>query len=330
MNEELDGKKSVSNAENNIKAFLTKSGAFYLVEGQKFEPLDNIKDSREEQVQILAANNKFEDSDYFLLSTINNIGYATVPMILRKLAMEKRLSPSLDIPLYNVRTLKTKLNFFVKYGLLYGFSYNKENNDKHVIMYVCSQLGWQLAKTHLMSTGMYDKFALYRSTGDMLKRLAANTVAFAYAANIHCSAMNINESITYGTKEKINVMAHVSYLEDDEVHYIIESVFFNIDEKIATQEQNIESIDERLSQLQKLAEFQAEKNGWNTKIIFVVENLSGLKTLASVLKTKDMAFFLEHAMFTSENIVINTNYDLTSAFLKIKSEGDKYSFVLAM
>ena len=120
---------SIKKIETIIKESLKRGSIFCLRDGLRFAPEGNVSENKEEAVQLLIANGIFSLREYFLLSVIHSLGYATVPMIVRKLALEKRKNPQLEIPHFDIRALKKRLKWLVQYGLLYSFSYDAENTD---------------------------------------------------------------------------------------------------------------------------------------------------------------------------------------------------------
>ena len=315
--EDVNAKK----IESVIKSHLQQGSYFCLRDNIRFKPKENSLDNKEESVQLLIANGMLPLEDIFLVATIHSLGDATPPIILRKLALEKRRNPEQAIPFFDLRTLKWRLKLLVKHGLLYSFSYDIGDEDTSVVIYRCTMLGWRVFKTRLMQNIAFDKLAHYRSTSDTLRKLATNAVAYSFAGNDLCKSVILNETVTYGESNrpaKINLYARTS-LENEHTkrRYIIEPTFFLVEKEITTEEQNESRIDERLSQLQTYIEERIEKDAWDVRLVLVVENLDGLQKLLALIKRKDMNFFMQYAIFTAENIIANNNYRLSTSFLKM-------------
>ena len=322
----------VKKIESLIKASLKQGSVFRLRDDLRFEPDNNASENKEEAVQLLMANGVFTLHDFFLLSVINSLVHATVPVIMRKLALEKRRNPQLDIPCYDLRALKKRLRMLVQHGLLYSFAYEAENVDFRVVIYNCTMLGYRVFRTRLMMNVPYDKLAMYRSTSDIFKRLSANSVAFSFAANERCNGVVLNEMISYGEdarQKKINLYARTS-LEKGSIkrRYIIEPIYFNVEPEIITAEQNLKQIDERITQIQNMMEFYIEKEDWDVRLVFVVEDLEGLLKLLALIKQKEMAFFMKYATFTAENVIANNSYRLDTSFMKMSITNGRSVMVL--
>lgn len=307
--------------ESIIKTYLQQGSYFCLRENVRFVPKNNSLDNKEESVQLLMANGMLPLEDLFLVATVHSLGDATAPIILRKLALEKRRNPEQAIPFFDLRSLKMRLKMLVKHGLLYSFSYDTGDENTSVIIYRCTMLGWRVFKTRLMQNIAFDKLAHYRSTSDTLRKLAANAVAYSFASNDMCKSVILNEGVSYGNDArptKFNIYARTS-LENEESkrRYIIEPTFFLVEKEIISEEQNMEHIRERLSMLQNYIEERVQKDAWDVKLILVVENIDGLQKLLAIIKQKDMNFFMQYAIFTAENIIANNNYRLETSFLKM-------------
>ena len=322
----------VKKIESLIKASLKQGSVFRLRDDLRFEPDNNASENKEEAVQLLIANGVFTLHDFFLLSMVNSLGHATVPVIMRKLALEKRRNPQLEIPCYDLRALKKRLRMLVQHGLLYSFAYEAENVDSRVVIYVCTMLGYRVFRTRLMMNVPYDKLAMYRSTSDIFRRLSANSVAFSFAANELCGGVILNELISYGDdarQKKLSLYARTSLEKDNRKRrYIIEPVYFNVEQDIITDEQNLKQIDERITQIQDMIEFYMEKEDWDVRLVFVVEDLDGLMKLLALLKRKELSFFMKYATFTAENVIANNSYRLDTSFMKMSISRGRSAMVL--
>lgn len=308
--------------ESIIKSSLKQGSIFCLKDDIRFVPNDNSMENKEEAVQLLMANEKLTLQDFFLLSAIHSLGNSTAPIIVRKLAMEKRRNPEQDIPCYDSRSLKRRLKVLVQYGLLYSFSYNTGEYNSTVVIYRCTMLGWRVFRTRLMQQNIaFDKLSHYLSTSDVFRKLAANSVAFSFAADERCGGVILNENIPYGGGEKpkkLLLYARTSLATDTvKRRYIIEPVYFMVESEILSEEQNLKNIEDRISQLQDMIEYYIEKEEWDVRLVFAVENLDGLLKLLAILKRKEMNFFMKYATFTAENVIANNNYRLDTSFLKM-------------
>lgn len=316
----------VRKIESVIKGSLSQGSIFRLRDGLRFEPGGNVSENKEESVQLLMANGVFTLHDFFLLSAIHSLGHATVPVITRRLALEKRRNPQLDIPCYDTRALKKRLKFLTQHGLLFSFSYDAEAPSSRVVIYVCTMLGWRVFRTRLMVNVPFDKLAMYRSTSDIFRRLSANAVAFSFGADERCGGVVLNESIPYGDdpKKKVSLYARTS-LEDGTVkrRYIIEPAYFKVEPEVISEEQNLKQMDERIAQIQSMMEYYMEKENWDARLVFVVEDFDGLAELMKLIKRKEMLFFMKYAIFTSENVIANNNYRLDTSFLRMGISGNK-------
>ena len=311
-----------------IKSSLKQGSIFCLRDDIRFIPNANATENKEEVVQLLLANGKLTLQDCFLLSAIHSLGNSTAPIIVRKLAMEKRRNPEQDIPCYDSRSLKRRLKVLVQYGLLYSFSYDTEEHATTVVVYRCTMLGWRVFRTKLMQQNIaFDKLSHYLSTSDVFRKLTANSVAFSFAADERCGGVILNENILYGEGEKpkkLLLYARTS-LSNDSIkrRYIIEPVYFMVESEVLSEEQNLKYIEDRISQLQDMIEYYIEKEEWDVRLVFALENLEGLLKLLSILKQKEMNFFMKYATFTAENVIANNNYRLDTSFLKMVTVNGK-------
>ena len=325
LTEEVDVKKT----ESAIKASLKRGTKFMLYEGLSYQPSKFITETREEQVEFkVASGTYFTLGDYFVLMAVQSLGVTTIPILLRKLGIEKKRNPEKEIPFHTSQSLKARLNFLTKNGMLFCFEY-LDKNGMCIFVYSCTMFGWRAFKNRLQSPAQYDKNIVFRPESEVFRRLAANAVAYSFAFHEGCNGVVLNETVSYGANERRGyILASTSLTkEDKKIRYIIEPVYFRIDNRILSDEENDKQINQRLSQLQDIVEsFNQETE---TKLVLVVEDLEGLSKLVGILRTKEMSFFMNNSLFTADNVLTDNNGELDKAFLKIVQRGDKYSLVLA-
>ena len=76
-----------------------------------------------------------------------------------------------------------------------------------------------------------------------------------------------------------------------------------VESEVLSEEQNLKYIEDRISQLQDMIEYYIEKEEWDVRLVFAVENLEGLLKLLSILKQKEMNFFMKYAtLYVIENL----------------------------
>ena len=121
MVEPIERKKIEATIRNSLK----RGTKFLLFDGLEYKASSNVVETREEQVEFRVACGEYCSlQDYFILHAVNSLGVATIPIIVRRLGIEKKRFPEKEIPvLISQGALKRRLNVLTKNGLLFCHEY---------------------------------------------------------------------------------------------------------------------------------------------------------------------------------------------------------------
>lgn len=294
--------------------------------GVEFKASNDVKEIRPENLEFKVVQGFFNISDYFILMEVHRLGIANPATVLKRLAVEKRRNPDKAYPEYDIRALKTRMQFLVRQGLLYSYEY-RDSYDRTLFVFICTMYGWRVYKNKLQSPDVYDKNMAFKADSEMFKRLASNAVAYSFALNPNCNSVLVNEYVTYTEGKWCFVYGMASLGEEDtKTKYLIEPVYYEVDKRTTSEAENETQISYRLGQLENMVEVLNKTTP--TKLVICVENYNGLLKLLEELKRRDMSFYKNNCYVTSENVLFDSKDDLTRSFLKFGISKGQYTLSL--
>lgn len=343
---ELTKKKIANHIQNALK----ENTKFMYHRKINFEVCDFVKTTTKDRVELDVINGNYKIREAFVLQAIDELGYATADMVNQWLWIQKKKFPTKNIPIFRCRetsilkeeieegiikvnqtiTINDELRLLSKKGLIRATDYVAQTESKSVIIvYTCNMYGHLLFRNMLDIYSAYDESVIFRADTEIFRRLGATAIGLALACSPNCKNIYINSRYGFGEFKKIGYTYSVVQFEKEEekMQYVIEPIYFAYDERIATEEEIYEKINERLDRVRKIVESCSEI--MPTKVIFCLENMDGLKKFMKLIKTKELQFYLD-ALYTSENVLYKSHCDLKQSFLHMKVEGDKQIMIPAM
>lgn len=317
--------------ENNIiigiKNSLNKTSKFVYYDGIEYKASQDVKETRAESIEFkVAQGTYFDTGDYFILKEIHNLGVTNVATMLKRLAVEKRRNPEKAYPTYDYQSLMSRMRFLVRQGLLYSFEYY-DIYKRSMFVFCCTMYGWRLYKNKLQSPDVYDKNIVFKAETEVFKRLASNAVAYAFANHPYCSSVIVNDTISYGERKKEYIYARTMIDGEERILFIIEPVYFNVDNRMISNAENEAQILSRLTRLEEVVAHLSSDIA--VKVVFCVENYTGLSKLLNLINNKELNFYSNSCYYTSENVLFESNDTLSRSLLKLTFKDSKGSFSLA-
>lgn len=310
-----------------IKNSLSRNSKYMYYDGIEYKASQDVTETRAEALEFkVACGTYFDVSDYLILKEVHNLGVTNVSTLLKRIIIEKRRNPKKAYPDYNYQGLMNRMRFLVRQGLLFSFEYI-DTYKRSIFVFCCTMYGWRLYKNKLNSPDVYDKNIIFKAETEVFKRLASSAVAYAFAYSKACNSVIINDTITYGDKKRGYVYARTVLENDDKTLYLIEPVYFSVDTRLVSEEENINHIETRLSIITEMYQHLCEKQ--RVKVVFCVENYNGLTKLLNIIKNRDIEFYCNNCYFTSENVLFDSKDVLSRSFLKLIIKDSKYLFTLA-
>lgn len=247
--------------------------------------------------------------DYYILKAIYELGFTTTFSLLSRLLVEKRRNADIEYPFKDYLTLRSRLEFLAGLGLLFCFCYlDRTGTSKYI--FCCSNEGWRAFKNRLSCHHKYDTNTIYCNTYEVFRKVCANSVLCSFGESEYCTSIVGAGEITYRdeTRDKKAYLYGKATIEDADgrrARYIIEPVHFAVNTKLVSYEENKRRISERLTQLESVVRYYntRESDPIDTYLVIVVENYEGLRELVSVIKTKNVSFYIDRCYFTNEYVV---------------------------
>lgn len=325
-----------------ISAALADDGKFTYSPDMSFEiHKESRKTSKYEfQDRLYAYTGNAEMIEHaFVIAAILKLGTATKPMILDFLHWQKRVYPSKQIPLCgkdaasNLRTLTAILKKLCGNGLVISHDYvadvKKDGGRSVIVVYTGTMYGHTLYRNILEEFMEFDMNSVFRADVASFRMLATNAVMLRFAHYPFTTGIYLNGR--YGMEKPYKkIKNHVYGLAETEVNgekqvFLAEPLFFRFNPKTRTEEQVLESVEDRLDKLAKIIEQIKELDGADpvVRVIYIVENMEGLRKLFSLIGEDADSDIFRDALFTSENVVYKQGGDLGRSFLKLQYSEEK-------
>lgn len=324
MNSEVSAKPSsgTKSLTEKILASLNSDTKYIFYEGVSYKACENTRFISKNDFEFKQVKGTyFTLEDAFILNGIHALGYATVEALHMYLAVERRKFPKKAIPDLTKEKLHSRMVFLTKQGILAEYDYITQKKIV-VRVFVCPAYGHLYFRNLLDSYSSYDQSALFRSETEIFKRLATNDITLSFAQYKYLKKLEVNwRSVEDSNKGLGYIYGFVEMeKEDEKLNFLIEPIYFSIDSRIMTEEENIEKINNRLDKVTEIVE--KFKGDINTKVVFCVENMEGLKKFVNLIRSRDLELFND-ALYVSENVVSRNNKNLDQSFLSIDFNSEK-------
>ena len=318
---------------NQILNGFRRGTEFMMYPGVAFEADKSVQSVDRMNLEYNVVMGNIVDGDYHILRAVYELGFATTAALLTKLLVEKRRNPELVYPFKDYATLRSRLEFLTRFGLLFCYTYI-DRTDTYQYIYFCSVEGWRAYKNHLYTKSRYDHNLVYATAFEIFRKVCANAVLCAFGESVRCNSIVGACEAVYreDNRDKKAYLYGRATLENNgiKVRYVIEPVHFATNEKILTAEENKRRISERMTQLEAVVTYyntRAEEP-IDTYLVIVLENDLGLKEFVSIIRDKNVSFFLDRCLFTNEYVVTRSALGkVGEAMLGMKINEKKISFV---
>ena len=319
-----------------ISAALAVDGKFTYYPGMSFEIHrdSHMTTKYEFQDQVYRYSNAAEKIEHaFVIAAVLKLGSATKTMILDFLHWQKRCYPRKQVPLCSVdveadtRSLTAILRKLCKNGLVLAHDYvaNTDQDKKSVIIvYTGTMYGHTLYRNVLEEFMEFDMNSVFRADIASFRMLATNAVIYRFADCMETTGIYVNGR--YGMEKPFKRLKNHVFglatmdMADQRQIFLAEPVFFRFNPDIRTEEQVAEYVEDRLDKLAKLIVQVKELDGNDpvVRVIYIVENMHGLRSLYSFIGDDADSDIFRNALFTSENVVYKQGGDLDTSFLKLQ------------
>lgn len=293
-------------------------------DGISLKPSKDVSEVSAERIEIkVVLGNSFTLEDYFILKEVNALGITNVATLQKRLSIEKKRNPMKAYPTYDYQTLNSRMRYLVQNGLLYSFTY-ESTEHLNIFLFCCSMPGWRLYNNKLQLNDVYVKETVFKADTEIFKRLASNSVAYAFAASPLCESVFLKDKINVDRSCQ-NIFAKLTLkVNDGIIKYIVEPIYFGIDHRIISDEENEKNIKDRLTIFENY--IGSLEQGKKVKLIITVENFSGLGKVLDIIKQREIEFYVNNCYFTSENVIHDSDGSLSQSFLKLQIKENGYSF----
>lgn len=318
----LEEKNIVIGILNSLK----KNSKYMYFDDMEFKASKDVRDVMPESIEFKVAMGTFSTSDYLILKEVHNLGITNPQTLLKRLAIQKKNHPERDYPCYSYNELYSRMRFLVRQGLLFSFEFI-DSLKRSMFVFCCRMYGWRVYKNKLQLPDVYDRDVVFKAETEVFKRLASNAVAYSFALSPMISLVDTNIYYTYDERSRAYIYARASLGDTEKTDYIIEPIYFNIDNRVTTEQENENYIMNRLNQMEKVIQHLSKET--NAKLILCVENYDGLGKLLKLIKTREVEFYINNCYYTSENVLFDSKDVLSRSFLSLYISGGKYVFGLA-
>lgn len=281
---------------------------FMMYPGVAFKADKSVQNINRSSLEYNVVMGNIMEGDYYILRAIYELGFATTSALLTKLFVEQRRNPEVQYPFKDYASLRARLEFLTQFGLLFCHTY-LDRTETFQYIYFCSSEGWRAYKNMLCSTTRYDNNRVYEPPFEVFRKVCANAVLCAFGESEKCrSIVGACEAVYRdGDRDRKAYLYGRATVEDGvrKARYIIEPVHFVTDEKVLSHEENKRRISERLTQLEGVVRYYNTRDvePIDTYLILVLENEEGLKELTSIIRSKDVSFYVDRCLYTNEYVV---------------------------
>jgi hypothetical protein len=259
----------------------------------------------EERVSWMFSSGQIPASDAFVIYAVCMLGFATPVIVYQYLKIMKLQEPEKIIPCADVSGVRERLRACCGKGLLMCQSYCDKGNGTKYELYCTSHTGFVLAR-QLLGRHIYANDMLSTiSVVDKMARVACAYVSLAIYDGVEgCMSFS-----GYGTENTFRENGNFTPImfgkviredADKKTYIITEPIYFNFDKRLDNEPVRIERYRHRLKQLVQWAGMIRSKEGAETKVVVVCENLKGVRRAAELLN--EVAPALD-AYYTSERIM---------------------------
>ncbi len=263
-----------------------------------------------EEIKAHARAGHFRDYDYYVLQTIDEMGFATIKDIYDRIRFLARMKVRRRFPGFtSIQDLKVYILSLARRGVVYYYRYAKHKEAIEEIFYVTKE-GFLLYSSQLILLKThYEETLTYKTAFDIFKNLSANRALSAFSRSPICTDISFRQqqSYKYGKYTRQDKFYGIATCEDGEKkhHFIIEPVKFSVP-SVITYEENVERVKYRLSILRAMMNEYSSNFGDNelALVIFMVEGTQGMRELIKLIRDDDdRNFWLTYGYITSDVVI---------------------------
>ena len=306
-----------------------------------------------DDIMLSIQQGRFTDKDFFILKCLYQIGVVNIEgltnFVLSKIRGQRPLERCMTPEEATYEYIKKRLESYAVQGLVGHFRYKIEgqsvdlNDSKYLSTFFVTYEGYTAIKAHFRMPDYYyfDSDLIYLSTFEVFQRVAVKRCCTAFARRHE--KVNIFGEYTIPLKKEMNALDGknvkwryekvYSYAtvenEDGKVKKVyLEPMFYNVDPKTCSNEDNIRHNMTRLGVLREIVE-NGVASGEDAYLVIVVENIAGLRKFVDMIQSEpDFTFYKERCFFTSDTVVCELmREDVDGALLKMVVEDKKIKFV---
>lgn len=263
----------------------------------------------------------------FVLYGLYYLGHATREMITMWIQIYKKIYPEKEIPDWNMQTMRKTLVKLASFGLVYSQEYTTGNGTT-IVIHTCTYRGYIFFKNVLDKSYLsYDINMLTHAEVETFKRMSISSIWLSFIKENNCMAACCGDKMLFGEQVKTKSRYYAFAWCMMEINgckkiYVFEPLYFSVNKKVISDEENLQKIHMRLSQLQSY--IRGLKENFNLPVIpvFCVEDMDGLKRFCSIIKNQDTNYIYQNALYTSENIDFEMKKNLDKIFMRLSFAKD--------
>ncbi len=263
-----------------------------------------------EEIKAHARAGHFREYDYYVLQTIDEMGFATIKDIYDRIRFLARMKSRRRFPGFtSIQDLKGYVMSLAKRGVLYFYRYARNRNEMENIYYVTKE-GFLLYSSQLLLLQThYEETLTYKTPFDIFKYLSTNRALSAISRSPVCTEVEFRKQqfYKYGKWNRQDKFFGVATCDDGTRihHYIVEPLKFSVP-SVLTPEENIDRVRYRLNILYSMIkEYSAEfKDNEIAFIVFLVEGTLGMRELIKLIReADDKSFWVTYSFITSDIVI---------------------------
>lgn len=311
-----------------------KRGTEYMLKpGVELKADSSVQNVNRVNLEYNIVMGNITDGDYHIIRAVYELGFATTHSLLSKLAVEKRRNPQVVFTFKDYASLRARLEFLTQFGLLFCYGF-LDKTDTYQYIYFASVEGWRAYKNRLSALSRYDNNTVHLPPFELFRKVCANAVLCSFGASEKCCSIigaceaNYREE---GRDKKAYLYGRATIEENGKkTRYIIEPVHFVSDEVNVSEQENARRISDRFTQLESVVDYYNNRDTEpiDTYLVVVLENYEGLQKMVSVIKNKNIRFFIDRCLFTNEYVVTRSaGGNVAEAVLGMEIKDKQVSYV---
>lgn len=285
-----------------------------------YSPCSYTKNVSRGDIEALALQGDIAVSDAFIIYGITRLGFCNTEMLLLYLKRLKKEYTDCVVPVTAAEHLKARVKVLARYGLVRAFEYVAEDKKTVINLFCASEAGVQIMQRMLVKKVNYDALMSSFPLVEVFRKMACNYVGLSLMNNAFCEEYITGEDVFLGKNiGSLKTYSKMYYKDRDGKRYLayVEPLFFSIDSTRMTDASNVKVIKERLVMFDRHISY-VKANYEDIRMIFVVENISGVKKGLEIMTKYCSETFIDNAWFTTDRVLFKNKRMVSKSFIRAK------------